>query len=287
MVARAAVARPRRRDDGRRRERRARAEGRRHRCRDGQRRAGDAGGRAARAARRQLRDAAGCRRRGPPGHRQHRAGRQPVPHQDGLRDAARARGRVRRAGRTRSCPATSRSSARLTIGIPAFFLALAPNTRRYVPGFVQRVLRFAIPCGHRRGGGDVPSYAVARRFDGVTLDEARTTATLVLLVVGLWVLDILARPITPFRGALFASMVGHLPADPRVARRRASSTRWRSRPRPRSSRVCASPAWPWRCSRSRGRSRSTISPGRSARGGSHGGRPAARPGGRATASPDA
>ena len=35
----------------------------------------------------------------------------------------------------------------LTIGIPAFFLALAPNTRRYVPGFVRRVLEFAIPCG--------------------------------------------------------------------------------------------------------------------------------------------
>ena len=49
---------------------------------------------------------------------------------------------------------------------------------------------------------------MARRLDGVTLDEARTTATLVLLVVGLWVLNILARPITPFRGALFASMVG-------------------------------------------------------------------------------
>ena len=42
----------------------------------------------------------------------------------------------------------------------------------------------------------------------MTLDEARTTATLVLLVVGLWVLNILARPITPFRGMLFASMVG-------------------------------------------------------------------------------
>ncbi len=42
---------------------------------------------------------------------------------------------------------------------------------------------------------------------GVALDEARTTATLVLLVVGLWVLNILARPITPFRGMLFGSMV--------------------------------------------------------------------------------
>ena len=35
----------------------------------------------------------------------------------------------------------------LTIGIPAFFLALMPNHRRYVPGFLRRSLRFAIPAG--------------------------------------------------------------------------------------------------------------------------------------------
>ncbi len=46
------------------------------------------------------------------------------------------------------------------------------------------------------------------RSPALSLDEARTTATLVLLVVGLWVLNILARPITPFRGVLFGAMVG-------------------------------------------------------------------------------
>ncbi|MDF2921082.1 MAG: cation transport ATPase, partial [Microbacterium sp.] len=35
----------------------------------------------------------------------------------------------------------------LTIGIPAFFLALLPNTQRYVPGFLKRSLSFAIPAG--------------------------------------------------------------------------------------------------------------------------------------------
>ena len=35
----------------------------------------------------------------------------------------------------------------LAIGVPAFFLALAPNRRRYVPGFVRRVLRFAARPG--------------------------------------------------------------------------------------------------------------------------------------------
>jgi cation-transporting ATPase E len=35
----------------------------------------------------------------------------------------------------------------LVIGIPGFFLALAPNKRRYIPGFVYRVARFVIPTG--------------------------------------------------------------------------------------------------------------------------------------------
>ena len=33
----------------------------------------------------------------------------------------------------------------LTIGMPAFILALAPNTRRYIPGFLKRVVTFALP----------------------------------------------------------------------------------------------------------------------------------------------
>ena len=41
----------------------------------------------------------------------------------------------------------------VTIGIPAFFLALGPNKRRYVPGFLRRVLRFAVPAGVVRHGG--------------------------------------------------------------------------------------------------------------------------------------
>ena len=35
----------------------------------------------------------------------------------------------------------------LTIGVPAFFLALAPNARRARPHFLRRVLRFTIPAG--------------------------------------------------------------------------------------------------------------------------------------------
>ena len=96
----------------------------------------------------------------------------------------------------------------LTIGIPAFFLALAPNRRRYVPGFVERVASFAIPAGVVAAVTTFSSYAIARSAVDVTTDQARTTATLTLLVVGLYVLSILARPITPPRGLLVALMIG-------------------------------------------------------------------------------
>ena len=96
----------------------------------------------------------------------------------------------------------------LTIGIPAFFLALAPNPRRYVPGFVPRVLRFAIPAGIVAACAAMASYAVARNVDGVNTTEARTCATVTLLIVGLWVLNLLARPITLWQALLFGAMAG-------------------------------------------------------------------------------
>ena len=88
----AAIEGSRRRDDGRRRERRARAEGRRHRRRHGLRRRGDPRGRAARAPRGQVLDPARGRRRGAQGHGEHRAVGEPVRHQDRLRGAPRDHG---------------------------------------------------------------------------------------------------------------------------------------------------------------------------------------------------
>jgi cation-transporting P-type ATPase E len=95
----------------------------------------------------------------------------------------------------------------LTIGIPAFFLALAPNTQRYVPGFIKRVLRFAIPAGVIVATTVTLAYALAR-FEDVGTREARTTATIVLMVLGLYVLSILARPYTTYRLVLLLAMVG-------------------------------------------------------------------------------
>jgi len=100
-----------------------------------------------------------------------------------------------------------------TIGIPGFFLALAPNTRRYIPGFIVRVLRFCIPAGLIAGTAALVAYGIARYGHDLPTREIRTTSALVLIAVALWVLVIQARPFTPMRKngwktLLVASMIG-------------------------------------------------------------------------------
>ena len=95
----------------------------------------------------------------------------------------------------------------ITIGIPSFFLALAPNTQRYRPGFLRRVLGFSIPTGFLLGVGVFLAYFVARRL-GAPGDEARTAACVALVVAGLWVVVLLAQPVRGWKLALVASMGG-------------------------------------------------------------------------------
>jgi cation-transporting ATPase E/undecaprenyl-diphosphatase len=68
------------------------------------------------------------------------------------------------------------------------------------------VLRFSGRTGLVAATATFVVYAVAREVDHASLDEARTAATIVLLVVGLWVLAMLARPFTRLRGVLLAAM---------------------------------------------------------------------------------
>jgi cation-transporting ATPase E len=96
----------------------------------------------------------------------------------------------------------------LTIGIPAFFLALAPNDRRAEPHFVARVLRFAVPCGTLAAVATFSGYYLARVDGSLTLDQERTTATLVLVSIGLLILVTLAAPLNRSRRILVAAMLG-------------------------------------------------------------------------------
>ncbi|HSQ37680.1 MAG TPA: cation-translocating P-type ATPase, partial [Acidimicrobiia bacterium] len=93
----------------------------------------------------------------------------------------------------------------LTIGIPAFFLALAPSASRARSGFVRRVVSFAFPVGTLAAVATYGAYELAIH-EAVPLIEARTLATLVLLSIGLFALDINARPLTPWRRALIGGM---------------------------------------------------------------------------------
>jgi cation-transporting ATPase E len=96
----------------------------------------------------------------------------------------------------------------LTIGIPAFFLALAPNTERARPHFVRRVMRYSIPGGVVAAVATFVTYLVARHhYTGPgELDAETSAATLTLFLISMWVLAIIARPYTWWRVALVASM---------------------------------------------------------------------------------
>ena len=96
----------------------------------------------------------------------------------------------------------------VTIGIPSFFLALAPNAERARPGFLARVARFAIPAGALSAVATFLAYRIAQQEPGITLAQARTSATMVLTWIGLLVLSIIAAPLTRPRLLLVWSMAG-------------------------------------------------------------------------------
>jgi cation-transporting ATPase E len=96
----------------------------------------------------------------------------------------------------------------LTIGVPAFFLALAPNNERARPHFVRQVMRYAIPGGVVAGTATFVTYLIARHhYSGPgQLDAETSAATLTLFLISMWVLAIVARPYTWWRLALVAAM---------------------------------------------------------------------------------
>jgi cation-transporting P-type ATPase E len=74
----------------------------------------------------------------------------------------------------------------VTIGIPAFLLALAPSSGPWRPErFLQAVARFAIPAGLAIGIGIIAGYLVARYGFDLGLKHSRTVATGIVVVCGL------------------------------------------------------------------------------------------------------
>ena len=82
-------------------------------------------------------------------------------------------------------------AAAITIGIPAFFLALAPAPAPDGRSFLREVARFAIPAGTATGLGVVSSYLFALNVINLPIIEARTVSVTVLVIVGLYLVLVL------------------------------------------------------------------------------------------------
>ncbi|WP_130179197.1 HAD-IC family P-type ATPase [Cryobacterium sp. SO1] len=94
----------------------------------------------------------------------------------------------------------------LTIGIPAFFLALLPNAQRYVPGFLRRSLTFAVPAGLAVTLG-LAAYARLAADLAIPEPEIRSGSTLILTIIGLWILVVLSRPVSRLKGLVIGAMM--------------------------------------------------------------------------------
>ena len=99
----------------------------------------------------------------------------------------------------------------LTIGMPAFILALAPNTRRYMPGFLKRVVAFALPGGIATALSVLlaawvlpPVMGWNVTGDAADLSSLRATSAIILFAMGVFVLARVARPLNGWRGVLVA-----------------------------------------------------------------------------------
>jgi cation-transporting ATPase E len=94
----------------------------------------------------------------------------------------------------------------LSVGIPGLFLALAPDPRRARPGFLARVVRFAVPAGVIAAAASLVVFLIGTLDDGVSTVEARSSATIALLGVGLAILVRLTGSLPAWRWALVACM---------------------------------------------------------------------------------
>ncbi|HEY3873214.1 MAG TPA: HAD-IC family P-type ATPase [Actinocrinis sp.] len=96
----------------------------------------------------------------------------------------------------------------LAIGTPSFFLALAPNTARARPGFVRRVLTFAVPAGLVTGSASFVSYYLARQVPGASQTTEQTSAMVTLFASSLAVLVLVALPLVWWKTILVGAMAG-------------------------------------------------------------------------------
>jgi P-type E1-E2 ATPase len=104
-------------------------------------------------------------------------------------------------------------AASLTIGIPTFFLALAPSNGPWQPTFfVRDVARFAVPAGVATGTGVLAGYLFALHDLDLSVGDSRTVALTTLVACGLYLVLALeaggSRKRSTLVGGMCAVMAG-------------------------------------------------------------------------------
>ncbi len=96
----------------------------------------------------------------------------------------------------------------LTIGVPAFLLSFRAADHPTRPGYLRRVLRFAVPAGLIVAAITLATYWLMQSPPiDASLEEARTASTLALTSMALWILYRLMRPLDRYDTVLLVSMI--------------------------------------------------------------------------------
>jgi magnesium-transporting ATPase (P-type) len=123
-------------------------------------------------------------------------------------------------------------AATLTIGIPTFFLALAPSSGPWRPEhFVRDVAQFAVPAGALLGAGVVAGYLFGLHDLDLSVSDARTVAVTILVACGLYLVIALEAEGSRHRSTVGAPYSPASTSPGSCSRSRASSsrsTRWTS-----------------------------------------------------------
>jgi cation-transporting P-type ATPase E len=117
-------------------------------------------------------------------------------------------------------------AATVTVGIPAFVIALVPTEERPESGsFLRRVARFSLPAGTIMAAAVLTAYLLERAVRARSITDARTAAVTVFVALGLYLLLVLdaermqasrtyAIGILSLVGVLAAGYLGTLSAEP-------------------------------------------------------------------------
>lgn len=98
----------------------------------------------------------------------------------------------------------------LIVGGPAFFLTMLPNTRRYVSGFLGRALHYALPAAVIITAVLVFVNGYGRALAGVATAEIQTATFIALVLMGIYNITTVVRPVRGVRLAIVAAMYAGL-----------------------------------------------------------------------------